>query len=328
MVPSNWFVANVRDAFAVMFFVLVAILAIDFLLGFADALTRIKEQPFQWGSLLQEMPVHARTLLAESCLIGAIWYMGGRAQHGELNALRSLGISSWKICLAAAVPAFALALLVLLLAEWGGQKQRAGEQQVRQWVPVQNRLLLNEECGLPLHWWDLAADGVRSWGVADTACYRDGTWHLRDVKQWRQGREAPEMVESMTLSAPAAVPALQRKNAVVMRFSDLWRAYRTPGLLASQRGEALALEFWRRLLAPLQIALLVLLATLLPLAMLRDARPGIRLVAALGMAFAFHLSETVLLTSGRALALPPWGTAAIAPLCLALLYWFLLRRFS
>ena len=323
MRTPRWYRSSPVGSFQTVLLVFVAILAVDSLLALAELAAKGTGGAQLWSRIVAELPGRGRRLLTECCIIGVVWYMGSRAQHGELNALRSLGVSSFKICLSAALPVFLFAGAVLLAAEYGTVEPQS-EPAREQWQRQQGLVLISEGCDKPLRWWHLDRAGAKSWGRAESACWRQGQWQMRDVTLWGDGGQSSVRHAEYSLAGDRLPPASKRLSPGQMRLGSLWRDQQL--LPESRYRSGLLLEFWQRALTPVKIALLVLLATLLPLAMLRDSKPGMRLLAALGMAMGFHLLEALITTSGQGAGLPPLLTVAAPLLLLGGLSWVLFNR--
>lgn len=275
-------------------------------------------------SVWRELPGRLRKMLPSAMLLGAVWHLGERAQHGELNALRTLGVSSLRLCLGAAVPALLMAAALLAATEYlaSGRPQNV---ELSDWSLHGDRVFYSTGCGKELQWWQPGKEQLHSWGRARSACFEGDRWQMQQVRLWSP--DAPEQrLDEYSLPSNRAAMVGVRPGVGTLSVSDLWRAQAF--LPESRYRQSVVLESWRRLLAPGQIALMILLAAMLPLGMLRDPRPGSRLVLALMLALGFRTAETLLLTIGQGLSMPSLVTALIPSAVLLLVSWPLLRRIN
>ncbi|MFN7753762.1 MAG: LPS export ABC transporter permease LptG [Pseudomonadota bacterium] len=297
------------------------------------------------------LPGHLYQSLPVAVLIGTTFALTQLAQHSEFTVIRASGVPVWRIgimLLRAGVVMAALGMfvgeVVAPAAERTAQSLRlqarsavvAQEFRSGLWVKEGSRFVNVTQVtpeprllGMRVYEFDDRWALQRLWSAAEGVYEGDGVWALRDVVETRFTREGtvverevrrrwnsvidPELL-SVLLVRPDEMSAT-RLHQYIRHLRD--------NRLAAQRYEV---AFWRKLLYPLGVLVMVLLA--LPFAhQPRRASAGPRVFAGIMLGLAFYFTSTLMAHLGVLYDWAPVLPAVVAPalflaMALALERWF------
>jgi lipopolysaccharide export system permease protein len=297
------------------------------------------------------LPGHLYQSLPVAVLIGTTFALTQLAQHSEFTVIRASGVPVWRIgimLLRAGVVMAALGMfvgeVVAPAAERTAQSLRlqarsavvAQEFRSGLWVKEGSRFVNVTQVtpeprllGMRVYEFDDRWALQRLWSAAEGVYEGEGVWALRDVVETRFTREGtvverevrrrwnsvidPELL-SVLLVRPDEMSAT-RLHQYIRHLRD--------NRLAAQRYEV---AFWRKLLYPLGVLVMVLLA--LPFAhQPRRASAGPRVFAGIMLGLAFYFTSTLMAHLGVLYDWAPVLPAVVAPalflaMALALERWF------
>ncbi len=297
------------------------------------------------------LPGHLYQSLPVAVLIGTTFALTQLAQHSEFTVIRASGVPVWRIgimLLRAGVVMAALGMfvgeVVAPAAERMAQSLRlqarsavvAQEFRSGLWVKEGSRFVNVTQVtpeprllGMRVYEFDDRWALQRLWSAAEGVYEGEGVWALRDVVETRFTREGtvverevrrrwnsvidPELL-SVLLVRPDEMSAT-RLHQYIRHLRD--------NRLAAQRYEV---AFWRKLLYPLGVLVMVLLA--LPFAhQPRRASAGPRVFAGIMLGLAFYFTSTLMAHLGVLYDWAPVLPAVVAPalflaMALALERWF------
>lgn len=339
------------------------VLALALILLFLDEVDKISAAYTLSNALmfvLLMLPGYMLEFFPLATLIGSLVALGALAAGNEITTMRSMGLSLARISVPVLMAGVLLGLMGMLIGEtlgpWGQSEARLMRAQaLGQTLSLQGAegLWVREkrsesEGGERFVHIDLVTPGgeVRGVRVFDFAANGalQGAMQFAQAKPFEAGWLA-EQVSSNQFSAERIESAFapQRKLeslvqpnvlnvlAVIPQYMSLGELWRYAQFLDknSLKSEAYWLAWWGKLLAPLSVVAMLLLALPFSLATRRAGGAGVRLVIGivLGMGV-FVLSR--LLTQGSLLAgLSPMFAAMLPPvMMLAVAIWFLYRQES
>lgn len=335
---------------------LVGLLGLFVLAQVVDQLQDLGQGNYGLGTLakyvLLSMPKMAYELIPLAVLLGAMAFLSTLASHSELVALRMAGWSLPRLARPLWGMAAAAGLLVLVLGEWvvpysspTAEAMRANALHPGQELQyVGGEIWLKEGSGI------IRIEAVENEGTvlrrvmvlqspsfsgldggytAASAYYRNGAWHLRDV---RRVHILPDRLQVTTHREIPWSTAIQPKTlrsfvqtADVMTLPELRYArqgVQTEGFKSNQ----LALAWWRRVTYPW--VPLIMVAVVLPFAV-RSTRGGgvaARLLTGLSLGLSFHFVNQMSGYISVAGGIPPWLSAVGPLVAFTLLAWFLLAK--
>ncbi|OYY75506.1 MAG: LPS export ABC transporter permease LptG [Gammaproteobacteria bacterium 28-57-27] len=339
------------------------VLALAMILLFLDEVDKISAAYTLFNALmfvLLMLPGYMLEFFPLATLIGSLVALGALAAGNEITAMRSMGLSLARISVPVLMAGVLLGLMGMLIGEtlgpWGQSEARLMRAQALGqtlslqgaeglWVREKRAELSGGERFVHI---DLVTPGgeVRGVRVFDFAANGalQGAMQFAQAKPFEAGWLA-EQVGSNQFSAERIESAFESQRrleslvqpnvlnvlAVIPQYMSLGELWRYAQFLDknSLKSEAYWLAWWGKLLAPLSVVAMLLLALPFSLATRRAGGAGVRLVIGivLGMGV-FVLSR--LLTQGSLLAgLSPMFAAMLPPvMMLAVAIWFLYRQES
>ncbi len=301
--------------------VLLAIIGLDVLFAFIDELKKLNQHytlTIVVRYVLLSIPGSIYEYLPLSCLVGCLIGLGLLASSSELTVIRAAGVSKFRIVLSVCRPVLLLVLLSGLMGEFvvplTGQQatvERAkahsnGRAVTTQygvwhreadWVMHFNAIERNGTVhGLTLYEFDLDKRLISA-GFARQANYEDGGWQLQNLRttyfdgdrtrvetrateRWDSELE-PELLELLSMEP------LDMSIEALYRFND----YMNNQNIAAAPHQ---LAFWKKLLQPLAIFSLVLIAVSFVFGSLRSVTMGQRILVGIMVGLVFKFSQDLL----------------------------------
>lgn len=262
------------------------------------------------GQLLQYLPFAA--------LIGCLAGLGSLASTSELVVIRSAGISVARILWMALVPALIITAVALLVAEFAAPplKQRAEGYRAmalqKGELGISEHGLWHREGNSFIHL-NAVQPGGELFGVtvyaldeerhltsalfARRALYREDHWQLEEVRETRFLDGRTERVEEpgrrwQTQLSPDVLDVLVLEPAD-LPISGLWRYVSFLRQQGSNSAEY-ELAFWNKVLQPLAIISLLLVAASIVFGPLRQATMGLRVFIGVLIGIVFRISQDML----------------------------------
>ncbi|TFH87028.1 LPS export ABC transporter permease LptG [Billgrantia azerbaijanica] len=299
--------------------------------------------------LLMRLPWRFYQYAPVAVLIGALIGLGGMASSNELTVMRAAGRSLTRILWGVMKPVLVVVVVVLLTAEYVSPRT---EQFASAWrlIKLQGEgAVLTQRGG-----WQREGDSVYRFGairaddtvldvtryrfegrtlreatVAERAVWHDGAWRLEDVATTRfmDGRTVVEQHAAQPWETRLTPDQLDRllRDVDSQAPSELWayaRYLHDQGLQATQP----LLYFWQKVLMPLTMASLVLVAASFVFGPLRSVAAGTRVFYGVITGLAFKYLQDLLAPASTLFGFSPaWAVLTPTLLCVGLgLY--LLRR--
>ncbi|MFW1678495.1 LPS export ABC transporter permease LptG [Pontibacter sp. JAM-7] len=355
-VLDRYIAKQVLAAFGVT---LLVILGLDLLFATLEELTDLAGKYTFWPAVnyvLMTLPRRIYDFVPLASLIGCLLGLGMLASSSELTVMRAAGLSTWRIIIAVFQPVLVLILATMLLGELAvpqseqhaqsyRQLKLSGSEVVREASRVWHRdqmTFVQINAVIPggrirgVTRYEFNQDlGLKRASYAKQGEYRDGQWYLTGVKSTL----FPDTMD-------ASVPALQTDVQAV----EVWPSQLTPELLSAVTvdpdtlsmtqlsryvdyllSQGLASEnyrvaYWGKLLMPLEVLALVLIAVSFVFGPLRSVTLGQRLMTGVIVGLTFKLSRDLLEPASAVYGIAPL-LAVLLPIliCLAAGTW-LLRR--
>lgn len=295
-------------------------------------------------------PAVLYTLMPLIAMLGTLMGLGTLASQGELTAMRAAGLSVLRIGGSTMVAGLFLGGLALALGDFlapvGKQYAEAyrsfarfgiasevGGKQV--WLRDGNsffrvqRLIAEDRIGdLEVFTLDEQRQLRESLSVSE-AVYKDGAWLFSDVRRssFEDGRvlhsQLPELRWQGSLSPEVIKLVLLKADALTA--PGLWRLIRYMNA-NNLDDSSYRLSLWRKLVAPVTVAVMMLLAVPFVFGSLRDAGAGQRLLVGILIGLSFYVVNEVCASLGQLYAWPPMLAAAAPTSALMLVALWRLRR--
>lgn len=333
--------------------VMLVILFLNGLFAFIDELNdtgRHYQAAEAFVYVLFTLPRRLIDYTAMTTMIGCLIGMGMLANHAELTVMRAAGISKWRIMRAVFIPVGFLVVLVMLLAEYVAPVlDKAAEayktEKTQQSVQLaQGRGMWHRDGNTYLHINAVRPDGqllgvtyyqfqsdhqLQIAGFAEQVVYEDGGWWLLNA---RQTDFAPMKTEvSLEPRRPWSVslnPELLKVLSDDPDMMSIGGLNQYSRYLQEQQIDAKSyqLAFWQKLLLPVVVFALVIIAMSTLFGPLRSVSMGQRVMVGFMAGMIFKIVQDVL---GPATSVYGWSPiiSALVPvlICLAVGSWMLKR---
>jgi len=334
--------------------VLVVLLALDAFFRLARELNKVGtgnyEQSEMFIYLLLTTPSHLVEFFPIAALLGAIVGLGALANESELVVMRAAGVSLFRISVSVLKAGFVLILVVMLLAEFVVPP-------AEQYAQSRRSQMLAEQTALKTKngFWSrdtksfLNIRGISPGGDisdiyiyefddkhqlhttthADKAVYDNGQWILNGLTQSQislQGIKTRtfERAQWDSLLSPALINLIV-VNPLQLSIRDLYGYYRYL-VDNGQEADRYELAFWARIMLPVSIAVMLLLAVPFVFGPLRSVSIGQRIFIGFLVGLGFFLFNQAFNHLGIVYSIPPLLSASLPALSFFVLSVVMIRR--
>ena len=285
-------------------------------------------------------------------LLGTLVGLALLANHGELIAMRAAGVSLWRILGSVSMIGLVLVVLSFVVGEWLAPKSGVFAEQYKSrlqkgdesFMKIDNGSWLRDKNHF-IYVEGLAADGkpggVRIWTVDDESLEITQSLYAETAVPLAQGWQLSN-VERITLS----MSGMDRERVRMMSWDDfptqsllaaastkpeelsVVELFRYVNYLHSNGIEALSYEqtLYSKMVAPLTVAVMVLLAFPFVFGSLRSAGIGHYVFIGACIGIGFHLLNELLRYGGLVYGLPPLLSALAPTVLFFTIALFSLRR--
>jgi len=341
-----------RVVLLTMMTVLLVLVGIDGLAAFIDESGSTSATYTLAGAgayVLLTLPARVVEFTPYACLIGALLGLGQLAGNSELVVMRANGMSRLRLVGLAVQPALLLSLMAVLVGEFvvpGTERQAQALRAVAQSggdLMVGRHGLWNRDGNTFMHF-----SAVRSRRTAvgitllefddrrklerlvsaQTARYLDGYWVLEQVRETHFDQSRVEVQSFATRRWDTritpdllAIGIIKPANLSIQGLWTYGRYLRAQGLDAGDY----ALALWRKMLLPLAVVSLVVVASAFIFGPIRDGSLGFRLVLGVVIGIVFRTSQDLLGPASMVFGFAPIY-AVLVPIVLCLLIGLLLLR--
>tara|TARA_R110002167_G_scaffold2771_5_gene13675 strand:+ start:3559 stop:4632 length:1074 start_codon:yes stop_codon:yes gene_type:complete len=326
-----------------------------------SALIRFIEQMKQVGKGSYDMTVAAIYILLSlprefeqffpmSTLIGGLIGMGILASNSELVVMQAAGLSRWNIIVSAMKSALLMVIIVMMVGEWVAPVTEAKAKEIRTQAISGGSLFSSEN----LVWAKDGENFVSIGEVIDRNNLRDVTVYRFDEKlalqQIISGQQANYDGQAWLLKNVEYTNYLATQISVTQKEQDYWISTLTPDKLGvvtvkpealsigglygyieylqnnSQDSKRYELALWRKVLQPLTVGVMLLMALSFIFGPLRSVTMGARIIMGVLTGFGFFVSNEVFGTLSSVYQLPPLFGAAFPSVVFAFIAMYLLQR--
>ena len=331
------------------------LLVISSIMALVDELETAERAGYGLGVALQfvvlSLPAALYELAPTTMLLGALLGLGALASGSELVVMRATGISIKRIGMATAFGGMLFAAVVFFLGDWlvplsnetaydlrtearyKGQRQNDGEV----WLREGNHYIHIEEIYAGSHLGKLQKydfderNRLTATLSADGAVYGPDGWQLENVRETLVENEGTSTRHSSKRLWEVDIdPGLLRLSSVQaesLTTQGLWdyaRYLESNGLDSDDYQVAL----WRKIVMPVTVVVMSLLAIPFVVGSLRSTGAGQRLFMGILLGIGFFLMNEIIGSSGQVYGLQPWATAMLPTLILAVITLFALDRIN
>jgi lipopolysaccharide export system permease protein len=320
------------------------LLAIFSVVNLLEELGDVGARGYGWrealGFVALTVPTEALALAPAAALLGSLMALGRLASANELLAIEAAGVPRTRLVRAVLQTAAALAvgaalhgeLVAAPLARHAYRLRAAALAPAAQlettsglWVRDGERIVNVRAPDAPghvrdVHVYSVEGGQLRQYAFAPTAAFADGAWRMESLVE----TDLDDTNGATREVAVASWPRLVSPEDVTHRSAPLEDRSVSELVAALRRwpeGDARRQEYRlalaRRVVMPVETAVMVLLAVPLVFTTLRGAKTGQRIVVGVLLGLALQFVGRIAAGLGRAYALDPVATA-VAPTLLAL----------
>lgn len=300
--------------------------------------------------VLMGLPQQAYEMFPVAALLGSLLGLGGLASHNELVVLRTSGFSMFRLGGSALFGGVLLAGVAVGFGEFVAPKAEQGSETLRARA-LYDQLSLTGPEGLWARDGELFIniqrmpergqlqgifiyrvgedDRLTLAGHAERAEFHGGTWHLEGVQETRFSEGEAEAIQApRTAWSTRLDPELLNLFVIDPELLSIAGLYRYVDYL--QRNELdsyrYRLAMWMRVVTPVSILVMVVLALPFVFGPLRSAGVGQRLMVGVLVGVVFYIANRTVANSGAVFGLPATFTAWFPTLVLTLVAVAGLRR--
>ncbi len=343
-----------RTLFGSVAVTLSVLIGLSALIKFVEQLGRVGQGDYDMTLaglyVLLSLPREIELFLPMATLIGALIGMGLLAQSSELVVMQAAGLSRSKITLSAMKSVVIIIIAVMALGEWVTPASEARAKQLRTQALSGGSLLSSES----LTWAKDGNDFVSIQGVVDQNTLQDVNIYQFDdnlsLVQVISAKQASFSKDSWLLSNVKQVVFTEQRIQNSQLKSLPWDSSITPDKLGivAVKPEALSIKglneyidylrnngqdsaryelaFWRKMLQPLSVAVMLLMAMSFIFGPLRSVTMGARTAMGILAGFGFFISNEMFGQAALVFQLAPLFGAILPSLIFAAVAGLLLRR--
>lgn len=301
-------------------FCLLILVGLSSMLKFVEQLRSVGQGTYSMFDaaiyVLYMVPRDIEIFFPMAALLGALIGLGMMASNSELVVIQAAGISKLQVIVSVMKTAIPLMILVMILGEWGAPWAER-EAVNRRTQEISGGSLIKSDRGL----W--AKDGqnfvhvskvietgllnkvsiyqfdgqksLKKITKAAVATFDDGRWLLQQVNQTEYNETSTSVTNTKALPWQSSLTP-DKLGVVTVKPESLSIQGLTDYLdyleANKQETSVYDLALWRKIMQPLTVAVMMLLALSFVFGPLRSVSMGARLVMGVITGFAFHLSNS------------------------------------
>ncbi|MBS6026422.1 MAG: LPS export ABC transporter permease LptG [Haemophilus pittmaniae] len=301
---------------------------------------------------LLTMPKDVETFFPMAALLGALIALGNLASRSELVVMQASGFSRFKIGLAVMKTALPLVVLTMLLGEWGipQTEQFARDMRARAlsggsmmsvknsvWAKDGNNFVfvrrITDDAKLDdvyIYTFDNERNLTRL-KHANQATYSadEHKWQLRQVSDSQISSEQIQTTNRLSEDWPTGLTP-DKLGAVSLRPTSLSISGLSSYIAflkdTGQDSRRFELTFWRKLLQPVSVGVMMMLALSFIFGSLRSVTAGARIVTGICFGFLFYVVNEIFGQMSVVYNAPAFLGALMPSLLFIVIIWWLLSR--
>lgn len=335
-----------RAVFGAALMVLLVLAALSVFFTFVGEFSHVGQGSYgvlqALGYSLLLLPEQSLTLFPTAMLMGTLLGLGGLASSNELMVMRTAGISIRRIAVSALLGGLAMAVLVALIGEYLAPPANRYANNTRSlqmygrigslsghgvWardgdVFVNVRKLSGQGLIRDIYIYRFDQGRLTSASHAAEARFEHGEWTLHDIATTRLNgtTEAEATHRDSAVWSTLLDPGMLRLFIVNPRSLSARGLQRYIGYLQQNDLDATRyrITFWSKIVRPVTVLVMVLLAIPFVFGPLRSVTTGHRMLIGILTGIAFYLFNTTVIQVGEVVGAPPLWTAWTPTALLAL----------
>lgn len=335
-------------------FALLVLVGISTLIKFIEQLKSVGRGSYEVTTALlytfYSIPTDVVVFFPMAVLIGGLTGLGALASNSELVVMQAAGMSRFQIIRSVMKTAILMAVLLMVMGEWGVPKAEEMAKKLRTeaiyggdvfnakqgvWAKDGDVFINIEEVdqqgtlhNLRMYHFNKALE-LSQITFAQAATPKQGGWQLSDVKQMQL--TADKISETSQPNWFYSSQLTIEKLGVVsvkpelLSFSGLW-SYLAYLKQNEQDTSHYELALWRKIMQPVTLAVMLLVALSFIFGPLRSVSMGARIVMGVITGIVFHLSDKIFGPIVMVYQIPAVVGAVLPSLLFALFAIYLLKR--
>ncbi|MBF7074954.1 LPS export ABC transporter permease LptG [Glaciecola sp. MH2013] len=330
------------------------LIGLSALIKFVEQLRRVGQGDYDMTLaalyVLLSLPREIEQFLPMATLLGGLIGMGLLAQNSELVVMQSAGLSRWNIINSAMKSLIILIVAVMLLGEFVTPKSESKAKELRTQALSGGSLILSDE----LFWAKdgndfvsisevLTKESLRNITIykfdenlelnsiisAEAAMFKNDSWMLQQVSSLSFSETQIDKYETgnlewnSTLTPDKLGIVAIKPEALSIRGLISYVNYLEN---SDQDAEKYRLAFWRKVLQPLSVAVMLLMALSFIFGPLRSVTMGARTIMGVMVGFSFFIANQVFGQFSLVFQLPAIVGATLPSIAFAFIAILLLRR--
>lgn len=300
--------------------------------------------------VLLSLPREIEQFFPMATLLGGLIGLGILASNSELVVMQSAGLSRWNITVSAMKTAFVMVLFVMAIGEWVAPVTESKAKEIRTQAISGGSLFSSDSLVwakdgdnfvsigevvdrnnlLDINVYEFDADlNLRQITTAEKAEFVDDVWKLTKVNYTFigndkiRGQDIDQGSWQSTLTPDKLSVVSVKPEALSIQGLTEYVQYLDNN---SQDSDRYNLALWRKILQPVSIGVMLLLALSFVFGPLRSVTMGARVIMGVLAGFAFFISNETFGTFSLVFQLPPVLGAITPSLVFAAIAGYLLRR--
>ena len=348
----DWYIA--RTLLATTAMSLSVLVGLSALIKFIDQMKQVGRGSYDMTVagvyILLSMPRDMEQFFPMATLIGGLVGMGILASNSELVVMQASGQSRWNIIVSAMKSALLMVIAVMMLGEWVAPVTETKAKEIRTQAISGGSLFSSDR----LNWAKDGDDFVSIGEVVDKNTLRDITvYRFNDALALQQiisAKQGQYDGESWQLNEVEETRYSDELITVTQHVEFDWRSSLTPDKLSvikvkpealsisglyeyiqylknnSQDADRYELALWRKVLQPLSVSIMLLMALSFIFGPLRSVTMGARIVLGVLTGFGFFVTNEVFGALSGVYQMPPLLGAALPSMVFACFAVYLLQR--
>lgn len=345
-----------RTIFNTIMMTLFMLVSLSGIIKFVDQLRKVGQGSYSALDAgiftILSVPTDIEVFFPMAALLGALLGLGALATRSELVVMQASGYTRMQVATSVMKTAIPLVLLTMAIGEWVSP---AGDQMARNYraqqifggslVSTQNGLWAkdghdfifiehvvgdNQINGVNIYHFD-NANNLLSVRYASSARYENGSWQLSQVDESVLGSPT-RITGSQTLNGEWKTNLTPDKLGVValdpdsLSISGLYN-YVKYLKQTGQEASRYQLNMWRKIFAPLSVAVMMLMALSFIFGPLRSVPMGVRVLTGICFGFLFYVLDQIFGPLSLVYNIPPFlGAVLPSGLFLIISIYLLLKR--
>ena len=329
------------------------LISLSGIIRFIDQLRRIK---FDYDALsvgiysLLMVPKDLEIFFPMAALLGGLIGLGILASRSELIVMETSGFSRFKIALAVMKTALPLVLITMAIGEWVAPISEQTARNMRSEKLYGNSLLsergslwakdnndyifighVNSDNSISnIDIYSVDKNKLLSITHADSGTYENGEWTLSQIEM-NDLTNPQQVIGTNLLNMPWKTNITPDKLSIVafepesLSASGLYQ-YSEYLKVSGQDTKYYDLLFWKKLIKPISVAVMLLLALSFIFGPLRSVSMGVRVIIGISFGFIFYIADNLFAQTSIVIGIYPFVGSMLTSLVFLLISYILFKR--